>query len=204
MGNTRIAILFSGRGSNMAALAEHIAQDNVAADWVLAITNKPDAAGIEICKLADVPCKIIDHKAYATREDFESEMQKALAAARVDLICAAGFMRLLTADFITHWHDRIINIHPSLLPDYKGLDTHARVLQDSQRHKQFGKHGCTVHYMRPAMDDGPIIVQKQIAVARDDTADSLAARVLQQEHIAYPQALDKVLAKLQNEQLINC
>ncbi|MGI9440483.1 MAG: phosphoribosylglycinamide formyltransferase [Parvibaculales bacterium] len=189
--NIRIAILFSGRGSNMAALAEHIAQANVPADWVLAITNQPDAAGIELCELSDVPCAIIDHKNYAMREDFEAEMQKTLDKARVDLICAAGFARLLTPDFVTHWHDRIINIHPSLLPDYKGLHTHERVLHDG-----VGKHGCTVHYMRPEMDDGPIIVQKQIMVAADDTADSLAARVLEQEHIAYPEALDKVLALL--------
>ena len=122
-------------------------------------------------------------------------MQKALASARIDLICAAGFMRLLTPEFVTHWHNRIINIHPSLLPAYKGLNTHKRALDDGAK-----QHGCSVHYMRAEMDDGPVIVQKHVPVHADDTPDTLATRVLAQEHVAYPEALDIVLEKLASQQ----
>ena len=134
---------------------------------------------------------MIDHEDYETRAGFEAEMQKALDKAQVDLICAAGFMRLLTADFVTRWQDRIINIHPSLLPAYKGLNTHARVLADGGK-----EHGCSVHYMRAEMDDGPIIVQKRVPVLGEDTPDTLAARVLKQEHIAYLEAIDIVIKNL--------
>lgn len=188
---TRIAILFSGRGSNMKSLAAHIARADVPAEFVLALCNRPDAGGIDWCHDNGIACQVIDHKQYETRAGFEAGMQAALEAAQVDLICAAGFMRLLTGDFVNHWHDRLLNIHPSLLPAYKGLHTHQRALEDGAR-----QHGCTVHLMRPEMDDGPILVQKQVAVLADDTPDSLAARVLEQEHVAYPEALDKVLAGL--------
>lgn len=187
----RVAILFSGRGSNMQTLANHLAKQSVPATFVLALTNRPDAGGIEFCQAQGVDCAVIDHKAFDTRAAFEVEMQKALDTARVDLICAAGFMRLLTPAFVTHWRDRIINIHPSLLPAYKGLNTHARVLADGGK-----EHGCSVHYMRAEMDDGPIIVQKRVRVHNDDTPESLAARVLKQEHLAYPEALDIVVKNL--------
>ena len=187
----RVAILFSGRGSNMQTLANHLAKQSVPATFVLALTNRPDAGGIEFCQAQGVDCAVIDHKAFDTHAAFEVEMQKALDTARVDLICAAGFMRLLTPAFVTHWRDRIINIHPSLLPAYKGLNTHARVLADGGK-----EHGCSVHYMRAEMDDGPIIVQKRVRVHNDDTPESLAARVLKQEHLAYPEALDIVVKNL--------
>ena len=187
----RVAILFSGRGSNMQTLAHHLAKQSVPATFVLALTNRPDAGGIEFCQAQGVDCAVIDHKAFDTRAAFEVEMQKALDTARVDLICAAGFMRLLTPAFVTHWRDRIINIHPSLLPAYKGLNTHTRVLADGGK-----EHGCSVHYMRAEMDDGPIIVQKRVRVHNDDTPESLAARVLKQEHLAYPEALDIVVKNL--------
>ena len=188
----RVAILFSARGSNMQNLAHHLAKPSVGGEFVLAITNRPTAGGIEFCKTQGVPCAVIDHKNYEARASFEAEMQKALDEARVDLICAAGFMRLLTADFVTRWHDRIINIHPSLLPAYKGLDTHARVLADGGK-----EHGCSVHYMRAEMDDGPVIVQRRVPVKAGDTPDKLAARVLKQEHIAYPEALDIIIKRLE-------
>ncbi len=191
MSKIRVAILFSGRGSNMRALANHMVRDDIKADWVLAISNRPDAAGIKFCKEKNVPCAVIDHTDYDNRGGFEAEMQKALIEAKIELICCAGFMRLLTANFVNLWHDRLLNIHPSLLPAYKGLNTHERALEDGAT-----EHGCTVHYMRPEMDDGPTLVQKRVAVQADDTPDSLAARVLEQEHIAYPEALDLALTHL--------
>ena len=187
----RVAVLFSGRGSNMQTLAKHLAKPSVAGEFVLAITNRPDAEGIEFCRAQNVPCRVINHNAFDSRTGFEAEMENALDEAEVELICAAGFMRLLTPDFVTRWHDRIINIHPSLLPAYKGLDTHARALADGAK-----EHGCSVHYMRAEMDDGPVIVQKRVPVKADDTPQTLAARVLKQEYIAYPEAIDIVIKTL--------
>ncbi len=187
----RIAILFSGGGSNMKALAAHISQPHVPAQLVMTISNRPDAGGIGYCQDAQIPCQIIDHKAYESRADFDAALDAALKNAEIDLICAAGFMRLLTPEFVTKWTDRILNIHPALLPKFKGLNTHARAIEAGE-----SEHGCSVHYMRPEMDEGPILVQKSVPVLPDDTPESLAARVLEQEHIAYPEALDMALATL--------
>ena len=187
----RIAILFSGRGSNMQTLANHIAQPEVNAKFTVAITNRPQAGGIDICKQLGVACHIIDHETFDARAAFDAALDDILRAAKVDLICCAGFMRLLTADFVNGWPDRLLNIHPSLLPKYKGLHTHKRALEAGDK-----EHGCTVHYMRPEMDDGPIIVQKKVPVRDDDTPDSLTQRVIEQEHIAYAEALDVVLKKM--------
>jgi len=187
----KIAILFSGRGSNLKSLAAHIAKDGVNAELALAISNRPDAGGISFCEAAKIPCTVIDHKAFADRGAFDAQLDETLRAANIDLICCAGFMRLLTAGFVTAWQDRLINIHPSLLPKYKGLNTHQKALEAGDK-----EHGCTVHYMRPEMDEGPIILQNSVPVMDDDTPDTLAARVLEQEHIAYPQALDVVLKKM--------
>lgn len=187
----KIAILFSGRGSNLEVLAAHIARPDVPAELVLALTNRPDAIGLDYCRDAKIPAHAIDHKAYGDRAAFDAEMDKALRAANVDLICCAGFMRLLTGDFVNAWHDRIINIHPSLLPKYKGLHTHARALEAGDK-----EAGCSVHYVRPEMDDGPVIVQKHVPILPADTPDTLRTRVLEQEHIAYPEALDVVLKKM--------
>ncbi len=187
----RIAILFSGGGSNMKALAAHISQPHVPAQLVMTISNRPDAGGIGYCQDAQIPCQIIDHKAYESRADFDAAHDAALKDAEIDLICAAGFMRLLTPEFVTKWTDRILNIHPALLPKFKGLNTHARAIEAGE-----SEHGCSVHYMRPEMDEGPVLVQKSVPVLPDDTPESLAARVLEQEHIAYPEALDMALATL--------
>jgi phosphoribosylglycinamide formyltransferase-1 len=187
----RIAILFSGRGSNMQTLANHIAQPEVNAEFTVAITNRPQAGGIDICKQLGVACHIIDHETFDARAAFDAALDDILRAAKIDLICCAGFMRLLTADFVNGWPDRLLNIHPSLLPKYKGLHTHKRALEAGDK-----EHGCTVHYMRPEMDDGPIIVQKKVPVRDDDTPDSLTRRVIEQEHIAYAEALDVVLKKM--------
>ena len=188
---TRIAILFSGTGTNLKNLVAHILAENVAATLELAICNRPDAKGLEFCRDNNIPHELIDHTNYSDRAEFDAAMQTALQAANIDLICAAGFMRLLTPEFVRHWQDRIINIHPSLLPAYKGLHTHRRVLEAGDK-----THGCTVHLMRPEMDEGPILVQRQIDVLPDDTEDTLAARVMEQELIAYPEALDIMLARL--------
>ena len=187
----KIAILFSGRGSNMQTLARHIAKADVPAELVLTVTNRPDAGGIEICAAAGIACTVIDHKSFDSREAFDAKLDETLRAANIDLICCAGFMRLLTEGFVNGWPDRLLNIHPSLLPKYKGLHTHKRALEAGDK-----EHGCTVHYMRPEMDDGPIIVQKSVPVLDGDTPDTLADRVIAQEHIAYPEALDMVLKKM--------
>ena len=189
--STRIAILFSGRGSNMQTLAAHIARADVPAELALAISNRPAAGGLAYCAEQNIPHQVIDHTAFDDRAAFDAALDAALRAANIELICCAGFMRLLTADFVTGWHDRLINIHPSLLPKYKGLHTHQRAIEAGDK-----EAGCSVHYMRPEMDEGPVIVQKRVPVLDGDTPDSLAARVLEQEHIAYPEALDIVLKKM--------
>ena len=188
---TRIAILFSGRGSNLEILAQHMVRPDVAAELVLAVTNRPKAGGLAYCAAANIPSQVIDHTRFDERAAFDAELDKALREAKVDLICCAGFMRLLTAEFVDSWHDRIINIHPSLLPRYKGLNTHARAIEAGDK-----EAGCSVHYMRPEMDDGPVIVQRRVPILPDDTPETLAARVLVEEHIAYPEALNMVLEKM--------
>lgn len=188
---TKVAVLFSGRGSNLKTLAEHMAQPQVPAELALALSNRPKAGGLDYCASQGIAHQAIDHKLFETRESFDAELDAALRAAGIELICCAGFMRLLSPGFVEAWRDRIINIHPSLLPKYKGLHTHARALEAGD-----SVHGCSVHYMRPEMDEGPVIVQKQVPVLPEDTPDTLAERVLQQEHIAYPEALDAVLKKM--------
>ena len=187
----RVAVLFSGRGSNMQVLAEHMSRPEVEAEFVLGLSNRPKAGGLAYCAEIGVEAHAIDHKAYDSRAAFDAELDNALRAARVDLICCAGFMRLLTAEFVDGWLDRIINIHPSLLPKYKGLHTHKRAIEAGDK-----EAGCSVHYMRPEMDEGPVIVQRRVPILDDDTPETLAARVLVEEHIAYPEALDVVLKNL--------
>lgn len=179
-----LAILVSGRGSNMDALVTACADPAFPARISVVISNRPDALALAKAAAAGIATDIVDHTLYKTKADFEGALGEALAAHDVDLICLAGFMRLLSADFVNRWPDRIVNIHPSLLPAYKGLHTHERALADG-----VAEAGCTVHFVRPAMDDGPVIVQKSVPVLPGDTADSLAARVLAQEHIAYPEAI---------------
>lgn len=187
----KIAILFSGRGSNMRSLAARIAKPTVPAELALTITNRPQADGIAFCREAGIACEVIDHTSFESRSAFDTALDETLRAAEIDLICCAGFMRLLTEDFVNSWQDRLLNIHPSLLPKYPGLKTHQRALEAGDK-----EHGCTVHYMRPEMDDGPVIVQRRVPVLDGDTPETLAARVLEQEHIAYPEALDMVLKKM--------
>ncbi|MBV8849407.1 MAG: phosphoribosylglycinamide formyltransferase [Methylobacteriaceae bacterium] len=184
MNRRRTAILISGRGSNMRSLIEAARVPDFPAEIVLVASNRPDAPGLADAKQAGIATAAVDNKIYAGREEFEGPLQALFDIHRVDLICLAGFMRMLTAGFVERWSGRIINIHPALLPAYRGLNTHERALADGVK-----IHGCTVHFVVPAMDEGPIIAQAAIAVLNDDTAETLAARVLEEEHKLYPQAL---------------
>lgn len=184
MARLRTAVLISGRGSNMQALVEACSATDGPAEIVMVLANVADAAGLKFADAAGIPTVTVDHRNFPDRETFEHEITACLKDANVELICLAGFMRLLTAGFVETWHDRLINIHPSLLPAFKGLDTHARVIAAGARFT-----GCTVHFVRSEMDAGPIIVQAAVPVAVDDDTDSLAERVLDAEHRIYPLAL---------------
>lgn len=180
----RVGILISGRGSNMASLIDAARAPDYPAEIVTVISNRPSAGGLAIARDAGLPTVVIDHKDFATRMAFEAKLHQALLDAGVELICSAGFMRMLTGGFVDRWRNRQLNIHPSLLPAYPGLDTHARALRDGVR-----IHGCTVHFVRLEMDTGPIIAQAGVAVLPGDTPEILAARVLEAEHRLYPHAL---------------
>jgi len=168
----------------MQALVERARDPSYPAEIVLVLSNRPDAAGLAFAKEHKIACAVADHKIYAGREEFERSMQLLLELHRVELICLAGFMRMLTPWFVGQWQGRLLNIHPALLPAYRGLDTHARALADGVK-----IHGCTVHFVVPALDEGPIIAQAAVAVLDSDTPASLAARVLLEEHAIYPAAL---------------
>ena len=183
----RTAILISGRGSNMRALVEAAQAPDYPAEIALVLSNRPEAAGLSWARDAGVAVAAVDHKIHAGREEFERSMQAMLEIHRIDLVCMAGFMRLVTPWFIGQWAGRMINIHPALLPAYRGLDTHARALADGVK-----IHGCTVHFVVPAMDEGPILAQAAVPVLDADTPESLARRVLAQEHRLFPAALARV------------
>src|SRR4029453_12833192 len=188
MSRKRVAVLLSGRGSNMAALIEAPKKKRYPAEIVLVISNRPDAGGLLVAQAAGIATAVVDHTQFGKdRTDFERAVQVLLEKHRVDLVCLAGFMRLLTPDFVSEWRLRILNIHPALLPAFKGLDTHKRALQ---AHTKI--HGATVHFVAPEMDSGPIIAQGAIAVRPTDSEDTLATRVLEVEHRIYPLALKLV------------
>lgn len=184
MGALNLAVLISGRGSNLKALLTACADPDFPARVALVVSDNRDAAGLGHADTFGVPGTVIERRDYADRPAFEAALDAAIRASNVDLICLAGFMRLLSADFVRRWWNRIINIHPSLLPAFPGLDTHARALAAGVR-----LSGCTVHVVRPAMDDGPILVQAAVPVLPDDTDQTLADRVLIAEHEAYPLAV---------------
>jgi phosphoribosylglycinamide formyltransferase-1 len=185
-----LAILISGRGSNMEALLKAAAAPDYPAKPVLVLSNRPDALGLETALEAGVPALAIDHKTYGKdREAFERAMDETLTEAGVEIIALAGFMRVLTPWFVNKWQGRMINIHPSLLPKYKGLDTHQRAIDAGDT-----EAGATVHWVSPGVDDGEIIQQASLAILPGDTADSLAARLLPVEHQLYPEALAKACA----------
>src|SRR6516225_451635 len=181
----RVAILISGRGSNMTALIEGAKAKDYPAEIALVVSNRPDAAGLHRARAAGIPTAVIDHIQFGgDREAFERALDRELREHRIDLVCLAGFMRLLTPWFVNRWSGRMLNIHPALLPQFKGLDTHRRALEAG-----VARHGATVHFVVPEMDSGPIILQDSVPVMASDTEQTVAARVLAVEHRIYPQAL---------------
>jgi phosphoribosylglycinamide formyltransferase 1 len=184
----RVAILISGRGSNMVALIEAAKAPSYPAEIALVVSSRPDAAGLTRAQAEGVATAVVDHARFGKdREAFERALQIELERHRIDLVCLAGFMRLLTPWFVRRWEGRLINIHPALLPAFKGLDTHARALAAG-----VPDHGATVHFVVPEMDAGPIILQESLRVLATDDAETLAARVLAVEHRIYPLALARV------------
>jgi phosphoribosylglycinamide formyltransferase-1 len=183
----RVAILISGGGSNMVALARSMVGDHPARP-VLVLSNEPEAAGLAKAEALGVPTAVVDHRPFfRDRPAFEAALQERLAPHKPDLLCLAGFMRILSPGFVGLWRGRMLNVHPSLLPLYPGLHTHARALAAGDR-----EHGCTVHEVTEALDHGPVLGQARVPVLPDDTPDSLAARVLAQEHRLYPAVLRRV------------
>lgn len=188
----RVAILISGRGSNMSALIAAADAADFPAEIVLVAANKSEAAGLQNAAAASIATAVVDHRTFgADREAFERELDRLLREYRIDIVCLAGFMRLLTPWFVDAWEGRMINVHPALLPAFKGLDTHARALKAGVK-----LHGATVHYVTSDMDAGPIIVQGAVPVLSEDDAASLAQRVLEVEHSIYPLALKQVASEL--------
>lgn len=185
----QVGILISGRGSNMRSLVEASRQSDCPYEVVVVIANRPDAAGLSWAKEQGIPALGLDHTRYENRAHFEGQLQSVLTASRVDLVALAGFMRLMTPEFVTTWHNRMLNIHPSLLPSFKGLHTHERALEAGVR-----VAGCTVHLVRPEMDEGPILGQAAVAVEDGDTAVSLSERILTAEHTLYPAVLSAYAA----------
>ena len=183
----KVAVLISGRGSNMQSLARACAAPDYPAEIVLVLSNRADAAGLDFAREAGIATAVISHKDFPDRASFDAAMDAEIRRHGADLICLAGFMRLLDSAIIEAWRDRMINIHPSLLPSFRGLKTHERALEAGVK-----LAGCSVHFVRPDVDTGPIIAQAAVPVLPDDTPDSLAARVLEQEHLIYPMALRMV------------
>jgi len=184
MARLKVGVLISGRGSNLQALLDACAAPDFPAEIALVISNIPEVYGLERAAKAGVPTAVIRHKDYASRAEFDGAVDARLRAAGIELVCLAGFMRLLSSGFVEGWQGRMINIHPSLLPNFKGLHTHAQALAAGVK-----LHGCTVHHVTAALDDGPIILQAAVPVLPGDDEDSLAARVLVAEHRIYPLAL---------------
>lgn len=188
MSRKRVAVLISGRGSNMAALIEAAKAKDYPAEIVLVVSNRPEAGGLLVARAAGIATETVDHTKFSgDRNRFEHEIQSLLEKYRIEIICLAGFMRLLTADFLERWQWRILNIHPALLPDFKGLDTHKRVIDAGVK-----IHGATVHFVVPELDSGPVIAQGAINVRPGDSEEALAVRVLKVEHRIYPLALKLV------------
>ncbi|MBO6899627.1 MAG: phosphoribosylglycinamide formyltransferase [Shimia sp.] len=186
----RVAIFISGSGSNMVRLLEDMAQPGHAAEPVLVLANSAEAGGLAKAEAIGVKTVAVDHRPYkGDRPAFEAALQAELDKVQPDILCLAGFMRVLTEGFVAPWEGRMLNIHPSLLPKYKGLHTHARALEAGDN-----EHGCTVHLVTPALDDGPILGQARVPIEADDTPEKLAARVLVQEHKLYPAVLRQFAA----------
>lgn len=187
MARRKTGVLISGRGSNLKCLIDACAAPDFPAEVVLVVSNRSDAAGLDHARAAGIPHVVVPHRDYPDRTAFDAAVTAELEKAGAEIVCLAGFMRLLSDAFVTRWHDRLINIHPSLLPAFKGIHAHRDALAAGVRFS-----GCTVHFVRLEMDSGPIIVQAAVPVAPDDSEETLAARVLEAEHRAYPLALELV------------
>ena len=184
MSKLGVGVLISGRGSNMEALAEACAADDFPAEVRLVLSNRPDASGLEKAASFGIPTAVIDHREFQDKAAFEGAVIAELERQGVELICLAGFMRVLSADFVERFPMRILNIHPSLLPSFPGLHVQQQAVDHGVRYS-----GCTVHFVVPEVDAGPIIVQAVVPIEPDDTAETLAARILEQEHRIYPEAV---------------
>ncbi len=183
----RVGVLISGRGSNMRSLVEAARAENFPAEIALVLSNVADAGGLDFAQKQGIATAVVDHKLFGDREGFERAMNETLVAHGVEIVCLAGFMRLLTPWFVEQWRGRMLNIHPALLPSFRGLHTHARALEEGVK-----IHGATVHFVVPELDAGPIVVQAAVPVLDGDTPEALGARVLAQEHRIYPLALKLV------------
>ncbi|KAB0680691.1 phosphoribosylglycinamide formyltransferase [Aureimonas leprariae] len=187
----RIVVLISGRGSNMAALVDAAKAPDYPGEVVAVLSDKPDAAGLVFAAEAGIETAAFPRKAYGSKAEHEAAFVAAIDHAQPDLVCLAGFMRVLSADFVTRYAGRLINIHPSLLPKFPGLDTHARAIEAGET-----RHGCTVHFVTKEVDAGPVVAQAPVPVEPDDTPETLASRVLMEEHKLYPKAVATVLRNL--------
>ena len=184
----KIVILISGSGSNMQSIVKAVKSGDLPASIAAVISNRPDAAGLDFAAQANIPTAVIDHKQFDSREAFDAALAAEIDKYQPKFVVLAGFMRILTAGFVDHYAGRLINIHPSLLPKFKGLDTHQRAIDAGEK-----EHGATVHFVTAKLDDGPVILQAKVPVLADDSAETLASRVLEQEHQLYPDALKKLV-----------
>jgi phosphoribosylglycinamide formyltransferase-1 len=187
----KVAVLISGRGSNMGALIEAARAENYPAEITLVVSNRADAPGLAKARAAGVEAIAVNIKDFADKEAFEAAIDRELRKRDIEIICLAGYMRILGAAFVEHWRGRILNIHPSLLPAYKGLGAHERALADGA-----DEHGCSVHLVTSELDDGPVLVQARVPVLPGDDAETLAARVLVEEHRIYPEALARLAREI--------
>jgi phosphoribosylglycinamide formyltransferase-1 len=188
MPKRRTAVLISGSGSNLQALIDAATLPDYPAEISLVISNKPDAYGLTRASEAGIATQVISHRDYASRDAFDAALDAALRAADTEFVCLAGFMRVLTDSFVTQWHGRMVNIHPSLLPKFKGLNTHARAIEAGET-----EHGCTIHWVSAGVDEGEIIARARCAILPGDTPETLQQRVHALEHVLYPEALKKLL-----------
>lgn len=186
----RVVILISGRGSNMMSIVNAVNDGSLPINIAAVISNRPDAAGIEFAQQVGIDTAIIDHKAFESREAFDQAMASKIDLYAPDLVVLAGFIRILTTEFVEHFANKLINIHPALLPKFKGMDTHQRAIDASEK-----EHGASVHFVTAELDAGPVILQARVPILSTDTAETLAARVLEQEHKLYPEAINKLVTK---------
>ncbi len=186
----RVVILISGRGSNMMSIVNAVNEGSLPINIAAVISNRPDAAGIEFAQQVGIDTAIIDHKAFESREAFDQAMASKIDLYAPDLVVLAGFMRILTTKFVEHFANKLINIHPALLPKFKGMDTHQRAIDAGEK-----EHGASVHFVTAELDAGPVILQARVPILSTDTAKTLAARVLEQEHKLYPEAINKLVTK---------